>query len=89
MALFTDGPLNTIEDLRAHDSQLVDVASTEGIDLTKKRAERPARREVSRAKSGGCQTRASAPNPKFAHTLRHIHRSRWRAFWRAASANTF
>src|SRR5262249_34930326 len=30
------GPMNTIEDLRAQDSQLADVASTEGIDLTQK-----------------------------------------------------
>src|SRR6266581_5894002 len=36
MALFTDGPMSTIEDLRAQDSQLADVASTEGIDLTQK-----------------------------------------------------
>ena len=36
MALFTDGPLNSIDDLRAQDSQLADVASTEGIDLTQK-----------------------------------------------------
>jgi hypothetical protein len=36
MALFTDGPMNTIEDLRAQDSQLTEMASTEGIDLTRK-----------------------------------------------------
>jgi hypothetical protein len=36
MALFTDGPVSSIEDLTALDSQLLDVASTEGIDLTRK-----------------------------------------------------
>ena len=36
MALFSDGPTNTIEDLRAQDSQLMDMANTEGIDLTQK-----------------------------------------------------
>jgi hypothetical protein len=36
MALFTDGPVATIEDLTAHDSQLPDVASVEGIDVTRK-----------------------------------------------------
>jgi hypothetical protein len=36
MALFTDGPLSSIQDLSAYDSQLLDVASAEGIDLTRK-----------------------------------------------------
>lgn len=36
MALFTDGPPATMEDLAAQDSQLLDVASSEGIDLTVK-----------------------------------------------------
>jgi hypothetical protein len=38
MALFTDGPVSSIEDLTAQDSQLLDVASTEGIDVTGKLA---------------------------------------------------
>lgn len=38
MALFTDGPASTIEDLAAQDSQILDVASVEGIDLTRKLA---------------------------------------------------
>jgi hypothetical protein len=38
MALFMDGPPSTFEDLRAHDSQLGDVASTEGVDVTQKLA---------------------------------------------------
>src|SRR5579872_5914694 len=38
MALFTDGPVSSIDDLTAIDSQLLDVASTEGIDLTRKLA---------------------------------------------------
>lgn len=38
MALFTDGPASTIEDLSAQDSQLLDVASVEGIDVTHKLA---------------------------------------------------
>jgi hypothetical protein len=38
MALYSDGPPATIEDLSAYDSQLLDVASTEGIDVTKKLA---------------------------------------------------
>jgi hypothetical protein len=38
MALFTDGPASTIEDLTAQDSQLLDVAQAEGIDLTRKLA---------------------------------------------------
>ena len=38
MALFTDGPTSSIEDLIAQDSQLLDVASTEGIDVTRKLA---------------------------------------------------
>ena len=36
MALFTDGPVSGIEDLTSQDSQLLDVASTEGIDVTRK-----------------------------------------------------
>ena len=38
MALFTDGPASAIEDLAAQDSQVLDVASVEGIDLTRKLA---------------------------------------------------
>jgi hypothetical protein len=38
MALYTDGPPSSIEDLSAQDSQLLDVASTEGIDVTGKLA---------------------------------------------------
>lgn len=38
MPLFTDGPVSSIEDLSAQDSQLLDVASTEGIDITRKLA---------------------------------------------------
>ncbi len=38
MALFTDGPASTIEDLAAQDSQILDTASTEGIDLDRKLA---------------------------------------------------
>ena len=38
MALFIDGPISTMEDLTAQDSQLLDVASTEGVDLTRKLA---------------------------------------------------
>ena len=36
MALFNDGPVSTIDDLTAYDSSLLDVANTEGIDLTRK-----------------------------------------------------
>lgn len=36
MALFTDGPPSTIESLAGLDSQLPGVASTEGIDVTRK-----------------------------------------------------
>jgi hypothetical protein len=36
MALFVDGPVSSIEELAAQDSQLLDVASTEGIDVTQK-----------------------------------------------------
>lgn len=36
MALFTDGPASAIEDLTTQDSQLLNVASAEGIDLTAK-----------------------------------------------------
>jgi hypothetical protein len=38
MALFLDGAVSTTEDLTAQDSQLLDVASTEGIDLGSKLA---------------------------------------------------
>jgi hypothetical protein len=38
MALFTDGPASTMEDLAAQDSQLLNVASAEGIDITVKLA---------------------------------------------------
>src|SRR5690242_13287436 len=38
MALFTDGPPASMEDLSAHDSQLMSVASAEGIDVTAKLA---------------------------------------------------
>jgi hypothetical protein len=38
MALFTDGPPATIEDLAAQDSQLLNVANGEGIDVTQKLA---------------------------------------------------
>jgi hypothetical protein len=36
MALFTDGPVSSIEDLTARDSQLLTTASVEGIDVTQK-----------------------------------------------------
>jgi hypothetical protein len=36
MALFIDGPPSSIEDLSAQDSQLLDVATVEGIDVTQK-----------------------------------------------------
>lgn len=36
MALFTDGPATSLEDLAAQDSQLLNVANAEGIDLTVK-----------------------------------------------------
>ncbi len=36
MALFTDGSISTIDDLATYDSAVLDVASTEGIDLTRK-----------------------------------------------------
>ena len=36
MALFTDGPPSSIEDLAAQDSQLLNVANVEGIDVTQK-----------------------------------------------------
>jgi len=38
MALFTDGPVSSIPDLTARDSQLLTVASVEGIDVTQKLA---------------------------------------------------
>jgi hypothetical protein len=38
MALFTDGPVSAIEDLAAQDSQVLNVAGVEGIDLTRKLA---------------------------------------------------
>jgi hypothetical protein len=38
MALFTDGPISSIEDLTAQDSQLLNVANVEGIDVTQKLA---------------------------------------------------
>jgi hypothetical protein len=38
MALFVDGPIATPEDLRAYESSILDMASTEGIDLTTKLA---------------------------------------------------
>jgi hypothetical protein len=36
MALFTDGPPSCIDDLSAQDSQLLDIANVEGIDVTQK-----------------------------------------------------
>ncbi len=36
MALFTDSTINTLEDLTAHDSGVLDVSGIERIDLTKK-----------------------------------------------------
>lgn len=36
MALFTDGTITTQEDLIAHESRILDLASTEGIDLAAK-----------------------------------------------------
>ena len=38
MALFTDGAIASIEDLRGHDTQLLNVATVEGIDVTRKLA---------------------------------------------------
>jgi hypothetical protein len=38
MALLTDGPMSNIEDLRAYDTQIRDVATVEGIDVTQKLA---------------------------------------------------
>ncbi|MEO7651383.1 MAG: hypothetical protein ABIZ80_13040 [Bryobacteraceae bacterium] len=36
MALFTDGPAFTMEELAAHETAILDTASAEGIDLTRK-----------------------------------------------------
>ncbi len=36
MALFKDGPISTVGELAAHDSQLMNVATVEGIDVTAK-----------------------------------------------------
>jgi hypothetical protein len=38
MALFTDGTISTLEELRGYESAIYDVASTEGIDLSNKLA---------------------------------------------------
>ena len=38
MALFTDGAIASIEELRGHDTQLLNVATIEGIDVTRKLA---------------------------------------------------
>jgi hypothetical protein len=38
MALFMDGAFTSIEDLRGHDTQLLNVATVEGIDVTRKLA---------------------------------------------------
>ena len=38
MALLTDGPMSDIEDLRTYDTQIRDVATVEGIDVTRKLA---------------------------------------------------
>jgi hypothetical protein len=38
MALFTDSTISTLEDLTAQDSSVLDVAATEGIDVTRKMA---------------------------------------------------
>ena len=38
MALFTDGAISSIEDLTGHDTQLLNVANVEGIDVTRKLA---------------------------------------------------
>jgi hypothetical protein len=38
MALLIDGPPSTIDELTSHDSQLLNVASSEGIDVTQKLA---------------------------------------------------
>lgn len=39
MALFLDGPISSIEDLRGQDTQLLEVARIEDIDVTRKLAE--------------------------------------------------
>ena len=36
MALFTDGTISTLEELRGYESAVYDVASTERIDLSQK-----------------------------------------------------
>src|SRR6266545_3965358 len=36
MALFTDGEVSTIADLRGYDTQLLEVSNIEGIDVTRK-----------------------------------------------------
>ncbi|MGH9674783.1 MAG: hypothetical protein ACRD44_16515, partial [Bryobacteraceae bacterium] len=36
MALYTDGNISTLSDLQGHDSALLEVSNTEGIDLTSK-----------------------------------------------------
>ena len=38
MALFTDGPISSIDDLSGYDSQLMQTAGAEGIDVTRKLA---------------------------------------------------
>jgi hypothetical protein len=39
MALFIDGPISSIEDLHGYDTQLLEVAGIEGIDVTRKLVE--------------------------------------------------
>ena len=58
MALFSDGEVSTIDDLRGYDTQLLDVANTEGIDVTRKLA--LAREELA-ADIGTLLGRLSAP----------------------------
>jgi len=59
MALFTDGALTSIEELKGHDTQLLNVATTEGIDVTRKLA--LAQEELSVEVSGLLARMSGAP----------------------------
>jgi hypothetical protein len=70
MALFTDGAVTSIEDLTGHDTQLLNVATVEGIDVTRKLA--LAHEELCVEVAGLLDRLVSARQPFAARTIQQV-----------------
>lgn len=80
MALFTDGTISTLEDLKAYESSVLETASTEGIDLTSKLllAQRETGFEVTAflARQGHISPGQDLGRVIVTEPLQHLHRLR-------------